>query len=80
MDIKEIEALVDELSGTKNKKAVVKEIPCESRNPSKKFDTRIEEIYIIKKQRALNPDELILPKHGAVKINELIYPKKRPSI
>ena len=79
MNIKEIETLVDEASSTKEKKAIVKEIQCDSRCPPVKLDARIEEIYIIKKQRALNPDELILPKHEAVKINELIYPKKRHS-
>jgi hypothetical protein len=77
MNIEEI--VVDELSSTKAKKAMVKEILCDSRCPPMKVNARIEEIHIIKKQRAINPDELILPKREAIKLNELIYPKKQHS-
>ena len=78
MNIKEIEALVDELPSAKEKKATLKEIQCHSRCPREIVDARVEEIYIIK-QRANNPDELILPQRGVVKINELIHLKKRHS-
>lgn len=78
MNIKEIEALVDELPSAKEKKATLKEIQRHSRCPREIVDARVEEIYIIK-QRANNPDELILPQRGVVKINELIHPKKRHS-
>jgi hypothetical protein len=79
MNIKEIETLVDKLPNKMEKKAILKETQCDSGCPPIKLDARIEEIYIMKKQRGFNPNELILPEQGAGKINELIYPKKRPS-